>query len=893
MADARVFRHDKQTTALGREVSNLSSLLEALQSFVILNSHLLEEAETMTARENFNKLEDDFLDSTYVDFIEYMNTERYKDYEEKNLYLVDLFNKVTDKININPYSVRRLIKQFAILQYSPTSISEKDFKSFNTIYEVERDYHLVNFDIIAYKNSSLYANCFGFSIVFSAMLRFLSGKNQKRVTIDDRDLYYMNNYLLSYGFKLYEKVNIVQKAQFILNLISLYRNKGSITNINIINKILSNGSLTINETYLYFDKDYWIKKGKPEDKTGFYFFLVVDVNDRYSYDEILINNNLRKENSIEFSFFTHSDNSWIVDENELYDKGITFTKSKYFLIREVTNYEIKSDGLQIVNSVARQLYNIEDNNNKYSQEITQFGDVKLYEILKLYNVSLGKRSKMSEKDEFIDMTLESPSLDSNILTGTLLDDDIKNKSNDYLSKIINFEMERLSDLKNLAQKVTNYKYKDNKDTLLKTNKNYKQVVTELDMFFNPQKTTPIDDSNYIDFMNELFDNYASEIVNETIENYVIDNFGEVSRLTQFFVKDLNISVEVESTNILDIIRFYSTFYSDLSNVKTLLIVPDYKLGIRVIDERDSTSGLLTFLEDKLEFFERNKLRYFLDGKDKLLLTEKFRTEQNKENFDYHYISQFTALDAVISNYIRNHINAIMFDFVFLKISKKIRFDDVDILDRIESVFLNSIHSLMISIVDDFLIEKRIIKIINDFRTYSSEIVYKVEDFKSIYKEEDFEHLYNDNNKQLTRKERDALVMITENIVNIINCKVSDDEIGTINDDIGKVSSINMYNIITTFIDEFVVTKRITKVLNDFKNYGLEIVYDADIIDAIYKDKDFRYLYREGNEDRQYTRKEKESLTMLTDNISNIINNKVNNIENVNITDSFDISYKTI
>ena len=179
MADARVFRHDKQTTALGREINNLSSLLEALQSFVILNSHLLDEAETMISRENFNKLEDDFLDSEYENFIDYMGTQRYIEYEEKNLYLVDLFNKVTDKENINPYSVRRLIKQFAILQYSPTTISEKDFKAFNLVYEVERDYHLANFDIIAYQNSSLYANCFGFSIIFSSMLRFLSGKKSK------------------------------------------------------------------------------------------------------------------------------------------------------------------------------------------------------------------------------------------------------------------------------------------------------------------------------------------------------------------------------------------------------------------------------------------------------------------------------------------------------------------------------------------------------------------------------------------------------------------------------------------------------------------------------------------------------------------------------------------
>ena len=145
----------------------------------------------------------------------------------------------------------------------------------------------------------------------------------------------MNNYLLSYGFKLYEKVNIVQKAQFILNLISLYRNKGSINNINIINKILSNGSLTVNETYLYFDKGSWIKEGSPEDKTGFYYFLVVDVNNKYTYDEILINGTLRKENSIEFNFFTQNDNSWLANENELYNSGVRFIKSKYFLIREV------------------------------------------------------------------------------------------------------------------------------------------------------------------------------------------------------------------------------------------------------------------------------------------------------------------------------------------------------------------------------------------------------------------------------------------------------------------------------------------------------------------------------------------------------------------------------
>ena len=118
---------------------------------------------------------------------------------------------------------------------------------------------------------------------------------------------------------------------------------------------------------------------------------------------------------------------------------------------------------------------------------------------------------------------------------------------------------------------------------------------------------------------------------------------------------------------------------------------------------------MTILEDKLQFFERNKLRYYIDEGVELSLSEKFRAEQKKENFDYHYVSKITDLDDVISSYTRTHINAIMFDHMFLKMTKKNEFDNNDITDNLDKVFLNKVQVLVTSIVDNYIIKRKITK----------------------------------------------------------------------------------------------------------------------------------------------------------------------------------------
>ena len=70
----------------------------------------------------------------------------------------------------------------------------------------------------------------------------------------------------------------------------------------------------------------------------------------------------------------------------------------------------------------------------------------------------------------------------------------------------------------------------------------------------------------------------------------------------------------------------------------------------------------------------------------------------------------------------------------------------------------------------------------------------------------------------------------------------------------------------------------------------KITYEFENFKALYKEEDFDYLFFDNN---RYTHKERESLVMLTDNISTVLNNKIIDNESVNLLDSFSISHKTI
>lgn len=654
---SNIFKNNESSSSLGREIGALTKILLASADFVIVNTFLLQESETYASKENFNSLENDFLNSTYTDFKDFMETNRYKQYVEMNAYINDLLTKVEDKIAINPYSIRKLINDFAILQYSPSTITVKEFLAFNEIYKEEVEYNKSLFDIEAYKSNVLYAGCFAFNILFSTILKYLAKRNKNKIDMDSRDTYLLNNFLLSYGFKLYDKISSADKAEFVLNILKLYRTKGSYKNLNLLNNILANGRLTIYAVYLYFDREKWNLNDSPEDKTTYYNFLIVDVNSRETFESVYNNPELRKDRVYPYNYFTSEDNSWSVTENELFEKEIFFTKSKYNFIVEVEDFSHFSDSFQLINNISRQIF--EHNEiDKYTGTINSFVDISLYEMLKVYNLSVAKKTSPSKVSPFYDLTLENPNVNNEVLSGNLSNESIRLKDKSQLITIINNQIADYKKLKDDLSKINYYRYKDDASY---PNLSYVQLKELHKAFSRVQEFTGFDNNNYVEHINNSFDNQASLLVDEVNEVQVINNYADALDTTEFFISDLDITLSYRVVGISEIIEYFKSFYSKQATTKLKSIFPDYTLGVRSIDERSGTSGLTNLLENELMSLTRRNI-YFLEKKDLNSAVKFINGNISTTPTMKPFLNNLNELKEILTHYDRNR-NGIMTDFV--------------------------------------------------------------------------------------------------------------------------------------------------------------------------------------------------------------------------------------
>lgn len=654
---SNIFKNNINSTSLGREIGSLTKILLAVKEFVIVNTFLMNEAETYSSKENFNELENDFLASSFVDFKEFMQTDRYKQYEEKNEYIVDLLNKVVDKETINPYSIRKLINDFAILQYSTSTITTKEFIAFNEIYKEEVEYNKGTFDIEAYKSNKLYAGCFAFNIMFSAVLKYLTKKNKSKIDMDSRDIYLLNNFLLSYGFKLHDKISSADKAEFVLNILKLYRTKGSYKNLNLLNNILANGRLSIYAVYLYFDRERWIEADSPLDKTTYYNFLTVDVNSRETFEIVYNNIELRKDRVYPYNYFTSEDNSWSVTENELFDKGIFFTKSKYNFIVEVEDFSHFSDSFQLINNIARRIFD-KGTTDKYVGTINSFVDISLYEILKVYNLAIGKKTKPSELAQFYNMNLENPNPNKKILKGFIDDSELVGKDKAKFITLINKQISDFKALKEELFKTQHYRYNDHPTY---TTNSYRYLTAIYSLYRGKQDTTSFDTQNYLNYLNNKFDDQASLIVDEVNEVQVINNFVDVLDTTEFYISDLDITLSYRAVGVSEIIEYFKSFYSKQATTKLKSIFPDYTLGIRSLDERSGTSGVISLLDNELYALTKRFI-YFLEAKDLFSATKFLNGSMSTNPTMKPFLNNLNELKEILTHYAR-HPNGLMIDFI--------------------------------------------------------------------------------------------------------------------------------------------------------------------------------------------------------------------------------------
>jgi len=319
-------------------------LLNYISTVTVNDEYQLELDETSESSQRWKKLEIDFYQNTnerssILDRIdEYISLERdmYLRYEESNRYVNKIVEKSllnTGKIsqNINFLHVR-LLNNFTILSWnSRYELTGKLKEIFEANLTTEVEYVKTLFHVEYYAKSELYINLSTYFILVSTAMRTMVEYSSSDIVLSTTENYLLNNFLASHGFFLFNEVPLTNKSEFALNLIKLYQTKGTKENIKLLNEIFSNGQLEPYYLYLYFDKPRWINEGSPLSKVGYYQFLKVKMFDETETFQTVYNT-LEENNSdrmIGYSQIVQQDNSWQVDEEELFEREIFLVKTKY------------------------------------------------------------------------------------------------------------------------------------------------------------------------------------------------------------------------------------------------------------------------------------------------------------------------------------------------------------------------------------------------------------------------------------------------------------------------------------------------------------------------------------------------------------------------------------
>ena len=328
--------------------------------------------ETSTSKERYKVFLSTLNDKNYFVLLQKENFTKaqevfdthYANYVEMNAYYIAL-EAMTGKDIVT----LRTAKHLAIVgSYSTEddSLSSLEKSEFNKIYNEELDYYNTAQYRYDFQDYTLFNKLAYIFILFATIMRIMKNSAFKSLNNQDIEEYYLNNFLVSHGFLLYNNINYTKKKRFIKYIVELYNNKGSLQTIKTIIDLL-HGEADIYEYYLFYDEDY--------DK---YQFL------RVKPDETFINilNTFKADRVDDFDMVTAKDDSWKATEEDLKEKNIKFIKSKYFSIESYSDISTASREVSmLINQVRRyretlfsKLLATEETFNKvYSLDVDELG----------------------------------------------------------------------------------------------------------------------------------------------------------------------------------------------------------------------------------------------------------------------------------------------------------------------------------------------------------------------------------------------------------------------------------------------------------------------------------------------------------------------------------------
>jgi len=288
----------------------------------------------------------------YVEKANQIIQEELESYTEQNTYYIDL----NAKTGIDYYTLRKE-ECGKILKYDNVSnLSNNDIAVFLENYNTEKDFFAANNVFYLYKEDFLYRALFRYLMVFSTILRSVYKIMNYKIDLNTTDQFILNNYLASHGFLLYNNIPKSKKADFALNIMNLYNEKGSYQVIERIVKIIVG-----NEATIY---DYWLYLEEKEQK---YYFLKVKPNENF----MNIYLNKKGERRVEFTNVIIWDNTWFATEEDLLNQNVRLIKSKYFSLESSINLlDIETDICLLINKLKlyRNIFKTD-----YFIEISEFG----------------------------------------------------------------------------------------------------------------------------------------------------------------------------------------------------------------------------------------------------------------------------------------------------------------------------------------------------------------------------------------------------------------------------------------------------------------------------------------------------------------------------------------
>lgn len=556
-------------------------------SLTFKDNNEAESYESEVSKENFKLLVKSLSENNYFLYVSSGNIEKANkilidcesNYKELNSYYIEL-----SKISNLSYYELRTANHLSIIETinERQNLSTYEKREFLSIYKEELEYsNIVNFRQ-DFCNEKLYSKITILLTLFSSIMRVIKNIQSLDITNQSVNEYYLNNFLVSNGFLLFNNIDYQKKKIFTKHIIEFHNNKGNLNSIKKIVDILVERDSDIYEYYLFYDEN-----------TDDYSFLKVKTDESF----IKIFNENRNDREVIFEYITDQDPSWIASKNDLKEKNIKFIKSKYFSISYTTDLSSSTFELSFLSNKIKRYrdlfgeifkFDIEGFSNNI--EIT---DYLLYLNLLSFRISGYKIEDLVyiSANEDLDKFVSTPKC------WEYQDSYSKKSSQDILSESI----KDINNVNNIIDNIIDIKKNSTIDQVLTPIDKFRELRNSLNNSYSAIYRPSVKDSTnssayyYLiskyPIMQSILDEEDISTLNKSFLD-AVDNLENILVLygqSTFKFKDIYSSLYLPK--VKDIINFFKSLNSYLIDFNTTLSI-EKENKLDVLGDSTSTTGII-------------------------------------------------------------------------------------------------------------------------------------------------------------------------------------------------------------------------------------------------------------------------------------------------------------